>query len=70
MHIVLPVEMHSFIFQIMLCETYLPSFQKCQRIQGQLDLFYAQQIRTYDIDFHDIGKSNLVLFGNYQCKYP
>ena len=42
----------------MLCETYLPSFQKCQRIQGQMDLFYAQKIRTYDIEFPDLGKQD------------
>ena len=49
-----------FLFQIMLCETYLPSFQKCQRIQGQMDLLYAQKIRTYDIEFPDLGKHDLL----------
>lgn len=59
--------------EMALVEELLPMFHKCQSLQAMLDLYYVEQVRTYDTDPADIVYCNPVplssgLFGDiYQA---
>lgn len=40
--------------EVALAEQLLPMYQKCVEHQGKLDLFFAERIRTYDVDVNDL----------------
>ena len=40
--------------EVALAEQLLPMYQRCIEHQGKLDLFFAEKIRTYDVDFKDL----------------
>ena len=40
--------------EVSLAEEYLPMYQKCLELQGQLDLFYIDKVREYEIKFDDL----------------
>ena len=45
--------------EVALAEQLLPMYQRCIEHQGKLDLYYAEKIRTYDIDFKDLTWDHL-----------